>query len=198
MHIPEEWLSFEPVRTNELIKQLVPDIYLFGGCCPRPFEQLQFIRGTADLYMDLLDRPKKFTAFLEAMHDFYKRHMEKWALTDCDALNLMDDWGSQRALLINPKAFEEIFLPMYRDYVDIAHKHGKAVFMHSDGYILDIYPYLIDIGVDAVNSQLFCMGVENLKQYKGKITFWGEIDRQNLLPARFGKGYSKRRPKRIR
>ena len=54
--------------------------------------------------------------------------------------------------------------------------------MHSDGNILRIIPRLIDLGLDAVNSQLFCMGVENLAPYRGKITFWGEIDRQHLLP----------------
>lgn len=37
------------------------------------------------------------------------------------------------------------------------------------------------LGLDAVNSQLFCMGLESLAPYKGKITFWGEIDRQQLL-----------------
>jgi len=29
---------------------------------------------------------------------------------------------------------------------------------------------------------LFCMGIDHLAPYKGKITFWGEIDRQHLLP----------------
>ena len=38
------------------------------------------------------------------------------------------------------------------------------------------------MGLDAINTQIFCMGVENLKDFRGKITFWGEIDRQNLLP----------------
>ncbi len=45
-----------------------------------------------------------------------------------------------------------------------------------------IVPRLIDLGLDAVNGQLFCMGIENLEPYRGKITFWGEIDRQHLLP----------------
>ena len=26
------------------------------------------------------------------------------------------------------------------------------------------------------------MGLDQLEQYRGKITFWGEIDRQHLLP----------------
>ena len=54
--------------------------------------------------------------------------------------------------------------------------------MHSDGHTLRIIPKLIDIGLDAMNAQIFCIGVENLRQYRGKMTFWGEIDRQHLLP----------------
>ena len=71
---------------------------------------------------------------------------------------------------------------MYRDYIEIAHSNGKKIFMHSDGNILRILPKLIDLGLDAINSQIFCMGLENLAPYRGKITFWGEIDRQHLLP----------------
>ena len=54
--------------------------------------------------------------------------------------------------------------------------------MHSDGDITEIYEDLIEIGVDAINSQLFCMDLAELaKIAKGKITFWGEIDRQHVL-----------------
>ena len=70
---------------------------------------------------------------------------------------------------------------MYRDYAEIAHAAGKKLFMHSDGHILAIYPDLVEIGIDAVNSQIFCMGVDHLAQFAGRITFWGEIDRQHLL-----------------
>jgi hypothetical protein len=42
---------------------------------------------------------------------------------------------------------------------------------------------LIEIGVDALNSQVFCMGLEALGgDFRGRITFWGELDRQQLLP----------------
>ena len=183
IHIPEEWLSFEPEETNRLLKeQNTEGKFVQGGCLPRPFEQLQFIRGTEGLFCDLMYKPKKFLGFLEKMHDFYVRLTKKWAQTDCDMIPLMDDWGSQQALLINPKDWKEIFRPLYRDYIDIAHKAGKKVFMHSDGYTLDILPPLIDMGLDAVNTQIFCIGIDKLKQFKGKITFWGEIDRQRLLP----------------
>ena len=180
--IPEEWLTFDVAEVNLNIDKNYKDMFVFGGCCPRPFEQLQFIRGTENLYVDLMDRPSGFMAFLERMHDFYCRLIKKWTLTKADGLTFMDDWGSQKSLLINPKIWDELFRPMYRDYIDIAHKAYKKVFMHSDGYTLDIIPRLIDIGLDAFNTQIFCMGMEDLRQFKGKITFWGEVDRQNLLP----------------
>ena len=179
IHIPEEWLTFDVAQVNADLKK-VADKFTIAGC-PRPFEQLQFIRGTENFYIDLMMRPKKMMQFMEKMHDFYCRYLEKLAQTDVDALEYMDDWGSQKALLIDPKMWRELFRPMYRDYIDIAKKHGKKMFMHSDGYIKDIIPDLIDMGLDAVNSQIFCMGVEDLKQFRGKITFWGEIDRQHLL-----------------
>ena len=181
VHIPREWLTFDAEDINRQC-ELQKDKFILGGCCPRPFEQMQFIRGTEDLYIDLMIRPPKMMKFLSLMHEFYCELMEKWAKTDVDCLNFMDDWGSQKNLLINPRLWVEIFKPMYKDYIDIAHSHGKKIFMHSDGYILDIYPHLIEMGLDAINSQIFCMDIDKLEQFKGKITFWGEIDRQDLLP----------------
>ena len=55
--------------------------------------------------------------------------------------------------------------------------------MHSDGNTLMILPKLIEMGLDAINTQIFCIGLDQLEQFRGKITFWGEIDRQHLIPS---------------
>ena len=34
--------------------------------------------------------------------------------------------------------------------------------MHSDGRISEIHPDLVEVGVDALNSQLFCMDLADL------------------------------------
>jgi len=39
------------------------------------------------------------------------------------------------------------------------------------------------MGLDAINTQLFCIGLDKLEAFAGKITFWGEIDRQHLLTS---------------
>ncbi|MDR0494100.1 MAG: methyltransferase [Treponema sp.] len=180
IHIPVEWLSFEIDDVNRFCAST--DKFVTGGCCAKPFEQLQFIRGSEQLFVDLALRPSGLFDFIRKMHQFYCELLEKWAKTDVNALNMMDDWGTQRGLLISPEAWVEIFKPLYKDYIDIAHRAGKKMFMHSDGNTLAIYPHLIELGLDAFNSQIFCIGIDKLAAFRGKITFWGEVDRQHLLP----------------
>jgi uroporphyrinogen decarboxylase len=92
-----------------------------------------------------------------------------------------------RGLLISPHTWREFFKPLYADYCRAIHQADKFAFFHSDGHIAAIIADLIDCGVDALNSQLFCMDIEELaRRYGGHITFWGEIDRQRILP--FGTG----------
>ena len=159
------------------------DKFVLAGSMSRPFERLQFLRGTENLFMDLAYGDERLEKLIEMMQEFNLAEMEMWAKTDVDGVSFMDDWGSQSALLISPRMWRKIFKPIYKSYCDILKSAGKKVFFHSDGYIREIYPDLIEIGIDAVNSQLFCMDIEELgESFEGKITFWGEIDRQYLVP----------------
>jgi len=150
----------------------------------RPWERYQFLRGSEQAMMDLADPSDLTMGVLRSVHDYFVRELTFWAETDVDAMMFLDDWGSQDRLLISPKLWREVFKPMYAEYAQIAHQSGKYLFMHSDGHILAILPDLIEVGVDAINSQLFCMDLaEVAKVAKGRITFWGEIDRQHVLPS---------------
>jgi hypothetical protein len=182
VRVPIERLTVNKDEVNAFCRQT--DRFVQGGTCPRPFEQLQFIRGTENLLIDLMDEPEELFVLMKRMHDLYVKELELWAETEVDALFFMDDWGSQNALLVPPRVWRKLFKPLYRDYVEIAHSRGKYIFMHSDGYISEIMEDLVELGIDALNSQVFCMGVKELgDRYRGKITFWGELDRQQLLRA---------------
>jgi uroporphyrinogen decarboxylase len=159
------------------------DQFMLSSAGVRPFERMQFLRGTENVFMDLAYDTKEIRKLIEIIHEFFLAEVAIWATSDVDGIFFMDDWGTQQALLINPELWRDVFKPLYRDYCDAIHAAGKFVFFHSDGNIESIFGDLIEIGVDAVNSQLFCMDIEGLAaQYKGKITFWGEIDRQHVLP----------------
>ncbi len=159
------------------------DRFMLSDCTARPFERMQFLRGSENLFLDLAYRSDEVYRLRDLVHEFYLEDIRGWCDTAVDGIMFMDDWGAQQTLLISPAQWREFYKPLYRDYVELIHGAGKKAFFHSDGHIMAIYPELIDIGVDAVNSQLFCMDIEEIgRRFKGQITFWGEIDRQHLLP----------------
>jgi len=168
-------------KVNEMCAET--DAFTLAWTTVRPFERMQFLLGTEKLLVALMDAPKQLYLLRDILHNFYMEEIKRWVETDVDGISFMDDWGSQRGLLISPKLWRDFFKPLYEDYCGLIHSRGKYAFMHSDGYIEAIYPELIEVGVDAVNSQLFCMDIEAVgSKYKGMITFWGEIDRQQILP----------------
>jgi len=159
------------------------DKFVKAGTTVRPFERMQFLRGTENLMMDLAWGTQEVYRLRDLVHDFFMRELALWVKTDVDGISFMDDWGAQKNLLISPETWRELFKPLYVDYCKLIHDADKFVFFHSDGHIIKIIPDLIEVGVDALNSQLFCMDIEEIgRRFTGKITFWGEVDRQWVLP----------------
>ena len=155
----------------------------FWETAASPFQRMQFLRGTENLFMDLAYGEDELFVLRDMVHDYFMQQVEMWAKTDVDGIHIEDDWGSQNSTLISPELWREFFKPLYLDYCKIAHSYGKYVIMHSDGFIEPIIEDLIEIGVNAINSQIFCMDMKSLAdKYAGRICFWGEIDRQYLLP----------------
>jgi hypothetical protein len=157
--------------------------FILSEVTARPFERLQFLRGSENLYLDLGYNSRELRKLVEMVHDFYIQEIALWCQSDVDAIFLMDDWGTNSSMLIAPEMWRELFKPLYRDYCELIHSSNKFVFFHSDGFIEPIIGDFIELGVDALNSQLFTMDIEKLgREHKEKITFWGEIDRQHILP----------------
>ncbi len=159
------------------------DEFMLSDIAARPFERMQFLRGSENLLLDLAWLPREIYQLRDMVHEFHLKDLAQWCKTAVDGIFVMDDWGAQQSLLISPALWREFFRPLYQEYCDLIHAAGKAVFFHTDGHIEAIYGDLIEVGMDAINSQLFCMDIEGLAaRYKGQVTFWGELDRQQTLP----------------
>jgi uroporphyrinogen decarboxylase len=178
---PDEMLSVNRNQVNAFCR--ATDKFTYSNSWIRPFERYQFIRTTELSMIDIaLDSPE-MKDLIDIIHKHYLKEVEAWAKTDIDAIGIMDDWGMQKGMMVSPGFFRKYYKPLYKEYVEIARHYGKYVFMHSDGDIAEIIQDLVEVGIDALNSQLFCMDIEGLgKKFRGKITFWGEIDRQSILP----------------
>lgn len=177
-----EWEEHKEEIAAGIAKSRAQDKFIIGGWVSL-FERLQYLRGTEELYCDIALKTPELPGMIEIVMDFMRAYVAAWLEMDIDAMAFGDDWGTQISLLISPATWRKIFKPLYSELITMMKQAGKKVFFHSDGYIFELYPDFIEMGVDAINSQLWCMGVEKVAaKFAGKITFWGEISRQNTLP----------------
>lgn len=155
--------------------------FVLGWSAVRPFDRLRFLRGPDAALADLTCGTKDIRSLLAMLHDAACKELELWAATEVDGVAFRDDWGSVDGLLVTPEMWRELFRPMYRDYCNILHGKDKFVFFHSDGDISDIFGDLVKLDIDAIHSQLHLMNLGRLaKKYRGRVTFWGGIDHQQL------------------
>jgi len=185
-HFSPPWDYLKSTDLSEVNRSCAENnLFMLSDICARPFERMQFICGTEKFFIDLAYGSREIYLLRDMVHEYQLRYLEKWLKTDVDGILMMDDWGTQNNLLISPSTWRAFLKPLYKEYCDLTHSYNKYVFFHSDGWIELLYDDLIEIGIDAINSQLFCMDIEKIaEKYKGKITFWGEIDRRLLF---FGK-----------
>ena len=148
------------------------------------FERMQYLRGTENIFMDIASESDEFFKVRDIVLEYCCAYADICASVDgVDGCVIGDDWGTQISTLISPMAWKKLFKPAYKQIIDTIKKHGKRVFLHSDGYILPLYEEWMDLGVDAINSQLMCMNLEEVAtKIKGKMTVWGELDRQHVMP----------------
>ena len=64
--MPEECLNIDIAKINHFCKSR--NEFILSGDWVRPFERLQFIRGTEQFYIDLITKPKRMFEVIEKLH----------------------------------------------------------------------------------------------------------------------------------
>jgi uroporphyrinogen decarboxylase len=148
------------------------------------FERMQFLRGTEELFCDIVLKEGTVEKLTSIVMDFYRVYVDKWLECDTDGVAFGDDWGSQISTLIAPTDFKAYFMPCYQELCEKIKRAGKKIFFHSDGWIFDFYDDLLGLNIDAINTQVWCMDIERVaEKLAGKVTVWGELDRQYTMPS---------------
>jgi len=106
-----------------------------------------------------------------------------------DAVWFGEDLGSQTSTLISPEEWRIKFKPRHKRMVDRIRKENPdtIIIMHSDGAVAPLIDDFIEIGVNVYNPvQPNVAGSDprELKdRYGERISFFGGIDQQYLLPS---------------
>lgn len=150
------------------------------------FEVAWQIRGFNELMTDFVLNPIMAQCLLDRIVELRCYQAKKFAEADVDVLHIGDDVGMQDRLMMSPDTWRKWLKPRLAKVINSARK-GKPdlpVFYHSDGYIEQIIPDLIEIGVTALNPiQPECMDPAKLKREYGKnLAFWGTVGTQTTFP----------------
>jgi uroporphyrinogen decarboxylase len=143
-----------------------------------------YLHGYQETLEDLLLHPDRCVELRDMILAVMVKRVERLCqLPQLDGVHLRDDWGSQEALMINPKLWRTFFKPAYARLFGLLRDAGKHVWFHSDGAIAAIVPDLIEIGVHVLNPQVNLIGRNALASLcGGRICVEGDIDRQWTLP----------------
>ena len=151
----------------------------------------QVMRGFQQFFVDLMTDRDLAHAILSKLHRVYLRRVEDFcrALGDSfDVALLCDDLGTQQSGLISPTLYREMIFPFASELVRTIKSHGKKVIMHSCGAVARYIPFMIEMGVDALNPvQVSAKGMnprDLVREYGRDIAFWGGgCDTQHALNA---------------
>ncbi len=154
------------------------------------FERMRHLLGFEELMIAPYTQPEGLEALLDRLTDLTIAVMDQWVrIGPVDAFMSAEDWGLQTQLQMKIDTFREFYKPCYARIVAAAHERGMHYIWHNCGFITDMIPDMIEIGVDVVQlDQPRLMGHASLcEAFGGKICFWNTVDIQWSTSAKVTK-----------
>ena len=157
--------------------------YLLGLVWNTTFERMWMLRGMENLLLDPHLYPQPFFELRDKYLEFNLTILDGWLGTDVDGIYFGDDLGTQKGLIMSPKMWRELYLPMYRELFGRARAAGRHVFFHSCGNVTDIIADMVDCGLNVLNPvQPHAMDVRSvLKEFGKDLVLWGATDMQETI-----------------
>jgi uroporphyrinogen decarboxylase len=150
------------------------------------WEAAWYIRSMPDLLMDMMTDDEKATVLLDRVTEYAVTRVRLYTEAGVDIISLGDDVGMQSGPLMSLALWEQWIKPRLKMVIDEARKINPRVliFYHSCGDATAFIEGLIECGVDILNPiQPECMNFNEVHaKYGDRISFWGTLGTQQLLP----------------
>jgi len=177
-HDPRRWEPYAAATADKNGRFLLANIGF------SLFERAWTLCGMETLLAAMAADPAFVHAFLDRILEFNLGLIDHACSYDLDAMMFGDDWGSQYGLIMGPDYWREYIKPRVRAMYRAVRAKGKFVFIHSCGKVDELFPDLIECGLNCFNPfQPEVMDVFDVKhQYGNDLTFFGGISTQKTLP----------------
>lgn len=148
------------------------------------YERLWTLHGIMETLMDMIDEPDFINEVLDRIVEYNCKVIDIVAQYPIDCIFFGDDWGQQQGLIMGYPMWKKYIKPHLKTMYDHVKKYGMYVAQHSCGDCHQVFPDLVELGMDIYNTfQPEVYDIVDFKaRYGDKITFYGAISTQQLLP----------------
>lgn len=160
------------------------DVFTIAGIGFALFERAWSLLSIPETLISMIANPIELEELLDQICEFDLKLVDIALDYDIDCIHFGDDWGQQRGLIMGAPHWRRFIKPRMKRLYERVKKAGKFVSQHSCGDVHEIFPDLIEIGLDIYQTfQPEIYKFEQIKkQYGQDLTFWGGISTQQLLP----------------
>ena len=158
---------------------------------PSPFiHTSQYLRGFEDWFVDCANNPRLLGMLSDAILEVNLAicgHALEEVGDMVDIVFLADDLGMQNGSIVSPETYRRLFKSRHKRYFEFIHSRTPAkLAFHTCGSVWDLLDDLLEIGVDILHPiqvSAAKMDTQKLKsRYGDRLSFWGGIDTQRILP----------------
>jgi len=148
------------------------------------FERAWTLVAMENLLIYMLTDKHFVNLLLDKILEYNLGIIEHACSLDIDIIRLGDDWGHQRGLIMGIDLWREFIKPRIKEMYQLAKSKGKDVMIHCCGKVDELFPDLIECGLDIFNPfQPEVMDVFQMKRLYGeRLCFYGGISTQRTLP----------------
>ena len=150
----------------------------------------QYLRGFEDWFIDLAADRKLAGALFDAATEQSCALAEEILKVGGDLADVVytsDDMGFQNGLMVSPELYRQLFKPHHQKFFDTVKKNTSAfIHFHCCGSIYKLLDDLIELGVDVIHPvQVAAKDMDSgilAPEFGARLSFWGGIDTQRVLP----------------
>jgi uroporphyrinogen decarboxylase len=154
------------------------------------WERAYLLCGYARMLEGLVGEPEFVHAVFRKITDIVLIQLRQFlelAGSTLEVVKIGDDLGGQQNCLMSPTTYRQTIKPYHQEIFTCIHQNSPAkAFLHTCGSVVKMLPDLVDAGVEILNPvQVSAKGMDtaNLKRdFGSKLTFWGAVDTQWVLP----------------
>ena len=146
------------------------------------FDICWMLRGEENYFMDMAGDIDFAARLMDKALEFNLGVITQ--IPDCvDGVRFGEDWGMQTGLMFGARLWRELLKPRLKIMYEATRKKGLRVFIHTCGNITELFPDIIELGVDVVHPiQPEAMDIVFLQREYGKdITMYGGVGTQSTL-----------------